>query len=197
MKKLFFENNDFFFLFQFGVYWSFCFAVCLRQCRQCCQHRHLFRSQSLSKMSGFGSQNARWILQSYDLRSLWRWILLVVYERNLRFALLKPIRYNNNKSFQHVLSTYLLMQNPSKIPIFREITWHFYLISGCTFWGKKPWSRKKKLLWQLGTLVGAPVGIAFLACISVPAMLIGIPSWVGRKMYEHYKTKNKHKRRIG
>ena len=79
----------------------------------------------------------------------------------------------------------------------REITWHFYSISGCTFWGKKPWSRKKKLLWQLGTLVGAPVGIAFLACISVPAMLIGIPSWVGRKMYEHYKTKNKHKRRIG
>ena len=88
-----------FFLFQFGVYWSFGFAVCLRQCRQCCQHRHLFRSQSLSKMSGFGSQNARWFLQSYDLRSLWRWILLVVYERNLRFALLKPIRYNN-KSFQ-------------------------------------------------------------------------------------------------
>lgn len=73
---------------------------------------------------------------------------------------------------------------------------HYLSPSGCTFWGKKPWSRKKKLLWQLGTLVGAPVGIAFLACISVPAMLIGIPSWVGRKMYEHYKTKNKHKRRI-
>ena len=34
--------------------------------------------------------------------------------------------------------------------------------SGCTFWGKKPWSRKKKLLWQLGTLVGAPVGIALI-----------------------------------
>ena len=113
----------FFFLFQFGVYWSFGFAVCLRQCRQCCQHRHLFRSQSLSKMSGFGSQNARWILQSYDLRSLWRWILLVVYERNLRFALLKPIRYNN-KSFLHVLSTYLLMQNPSKIPIFPNVKLH-------------------------------------------------------------------------
>lgn len=45
--------------------------------------------------------------------------------------------------------------------------------SGCTFWGKKPWSRKKKLLWQLGTLVGAPVGIALVAGIAVPAMIIG------------------------
>lgn len=54
--------------------------------------------------------------------------------------------------------------------------------SGCTFWGKKPWSRKKKILWQLGTLVGAPVGITLLASIAVPAMIIGIPVWVGRKV---------------
>ncbi|EPB66524.1 IBR domain protein [Ancylostoma ceylanicum] len=25
--------------------------------------------------------------------------------------------------------------------------------TGCTFWGKKPWTRKKKLLWQLGRYV--------------------------------------------
>ena len=54
--------------------------------------------------------------------------------------------------------------------------------SGCTFWGKKPWSRKKKILWQLGTLVGAPVGITLVAGLAVPAMLIGIPIWVGRKV---------------
>ncbi len=54
--------------------------------------------------------------------------------------------------------------------------------SGCTFWGKKPWSRKKKILWQLGTLVGAPVGIGLVAGIAVPAMVIGIPVWVGRKV---------------
>ena len=48
--------------------------------------------------------------------------------------------------------------------------------------------RKKKLLWQLGTLVGAPVGIALLASIAVPAMIIGIPSWVGRKIHDHYKV---------
>ena len=54
--------------------------------------------------------------------------------------------------------------------------------SGCTFWGKKPWSRKKKILWQLGTLVGAPVGIALIAGIAVPAIIIGIPVYVGRKV---------------
>jgi E3 ubiquitin-protein ligase RNF19A len=73
---------------------------------------------------------------------------------------------------------------------------HYLSPSGCTFWGKKPWSRKKKLLWQLGTLVGAPVGIALLAGIAVPAMIIGIPSWVGRKIHDHYKHKNKHKRNL-
>ena len=54
--------------------------------------------------------------------------------------------------------------------------------SGCTFWGKKPWSRKKKILWQLGTLVGAPVGIALIAGIAIPAIIIGIPVYVGRKV---------------
>jgi hypothetical protein len=49
-----------------------------------------------------------------------------------------------------------------------------YSPSGCTFWGKKPWSRKKKILWQLGTLVGAPVGIGLVAGIAIPAMIIGI-----------------------
>lgn len=57
----------------------------------------------------------------------------------------------------------------------KEITdLHYLSPSGCTFWGTKPWSRKKKLLWQLGTLVGAPVMIALVAGIAVPAMIIGI-----------------------
>lgn len=46
--------------------------------------------------------------------------------------------------------------------------------SGCTFWGKKPWSRKKKLLWQLGTLIGAPAGIGLIAGIAIPAIIIGL-----------------------
>ena len=45
--------------------------------------------------------------------------------------------------------------------------------SGCTFWGRKPWSRKKKIMWQLGTLVGAPIGIGLVAGVALPAMIIG------------------------
>ncbi|KAK2095458.1 E3 ubiquitin-protein ligase rnf19a [Saguinus oedipus] len=76
--------------------------------------------------------------------------------------------------------------------------------AGCTFWGKKPWSRKKKILWQLGTLVGAPVGIALIAGIAIPAMIIGIPVYVGRKwddvitIHNRYEGKDvsKHKRNL-
>ncbi|KAM6959523.1 E3 ubiquitin-protein ligase RNF19A-like [Aplochiton taeniatus] len=75
---------------------------------------------------------------------------------------------------------------------------HYLSPSGCTFWGKKPWSRKKKILWQLGTLVGAPVGIALIAGIAIPAMIIGIPVYVGRKIHNRYEGKDisKHKRNM-
>ena len=63
---------------------------------------------------------------------------------------------------------------------------HYLSPSGCTFWGKKPWSRKKKIMWQLGMLVGAPVGIALIAGIAVPAIIIGIPVWVGRKLHARF-----------
>lgn len=73
---------------------------------------------------------------------------------------------------------------------------HYLSPSGCTFWGRKPWSRKKKILWQLGTLVGAPVGITLMAGIAVPAMIIGIPVWVGRKVHTRYRTASKHRRNL-
>ncbi|KAM8840694.1 E3 ubiquitin-protein ligase RNF19A-like [Spinachia spinachia] len=75
---------------------------------------------------------------------------------------------------------------------------HYLSPSGCTFWGKKPWSRKKKIFWQLGTLVGAPVGIALIAGIAIPAMIIGIPVYVGRKIHNRYEGKDisKHRRNL-
>ncbi|XP_029022433.1 E3 ubiquitin-protein ligase RNF19B [Betta splendens] len=75
---------------------------------------------------------------------------------------------------------------------------HYLSPSGCTFWGKKPWSRKKKILWQLGTLIGAPVGITLIAGIAIPAMVIGIPVYVGRKIHAHYELKktSRHKRNL-
>ena len=49
---------------------------------------------------------------------------------------------------------------------------HYLSPSGCTFWGKKPWSRKKKLICQLGTLVGAPV--AARAGAELEALLVAL-----------------------
>lgn len=53
-------------------------------------------------------------------------------------------------------------------------------------------------MWQLGTLVGAPVGIALIAGIAIPAMIIGIPVYVGRKIHNRYEGKDvsKHKRNL-
>ncbi|XP_063884950.1 E3 ubiquitin-protein ligase RNF19B-like isoform X2 [Scylla paramamosain] len=73
---------------------------------------------------------------------------------------------------------------------------HYLSPSGCTFWGKKPWSRKKKILWQLGTLVGAPLGIGLVAGLAVPAMIIGIPIWVGRRLHARYALSNPHRRNL-
>lgn len=73
---------------------------------------------------------------------------------------------------------------------------HYLSPSGCTFWGKKPWSHKKKILCQLGMLVGAPVGITLLAGIAVPATLIGLPIWVGKKIHSCLKTSSQHRHNL-
>lgn len=73
---------------------------------------------------------------------------------------------------------------------------HYLSLSGCTFWGRRPWSRKKKILCQLGTLIGAPVGIPVVAGLAVPAIIIGIPIWIGQKIYFRYKLASKHKRNL-
>ncbi|CAI5455800.1 unnamed protein product [Caenorhabditis angaria] len=79
----------------------------------------------------------------------------------------------------------------------REISdLHYLSPTGCTFWGKKPWTRKKKLLWQLGTLIGAPVGIALIAGLSIPGIIFGVPVFVGRKVHQKFKYKSKSKRRF-
>lgn len=116
-------------------------------------------------LPSFDCKNGRRFMQSHGVCRLWLRILLVMHERD-KWSTLFEVRiiWNNclcchswknrrKKSNQ----TYSICYSPS----------------GCTFWGKKPWSRKKKLLWQLGTLVGAPVGIALVAGIAVPAMIIG------------------------
>ncbi|KAM3855679.1 E3 ubiquitin-protein ligase RNF19B-like isoform 2-T2 [Vipera latastei] len=62
---------------------------------------------------------------------------------------------------------------------------HFLSPSGCTFWGKKPWSRTRKLLWQLGMVLGAPMVISLVAGIAVPVITLGIPIYTGKKVLSH------------
>uniref|UniRef100_A0A5S6QZB9 RBR-type E3 ubiquitin transferase n=1 Tax=Trichuris muris TaxID=70415 RepID=A0A5S6QZB9_TRIMR len=71
---------------------------------------------------------------------------------------------------------------------------HYLSPSGCTFWGKKPWSRKKKIVWQVGMLVGAPLGIAVVTGLAVPAIVFGFPVWLGRKLHQRMKYTKKLKR---
>lgn len=81
----------------------------------------------------------------------------------------------------------------------QEITdLHYLSPSGCTFWGKKPWSRKKKILWQLGLMIGAPLGIGLVAGIAVPAIIFGLPFWVARKVLSQFRNRevSKHKRNL-
>uniref|UniRef100_A0A914UPS9 RBR-type E3 ubiquitin transferase n=1 Tax=Plectus sambesii TaxID=2011161 RepID=A0A914UPS9_9BILA len=73
---------------------------------------------------------------------------------------------------------------------------HYLSPTGCTFWGKKPWTRKKKLLWQLGTLIGAPVGIALIAGLAIPGIVFGVPVFVGRKVHQRLRNKSKIRRRL-
>ncbi|KAM6280837.1 E3 ubiquitin-protein ligase RNF19B-like isoform 2-T3 [Porphyrio hochstetteri] len=56
---------------------------------------------------------------------------------------------------------------------------HFLSPSGCTFWGKRPWSRTRKILWQLGMVLGAPMVISLVAGIAVPVITVGIPIYMG------------------
>jgi len=68
--------------------------------------------------------------------------------------------------------------------------------SGCTFWGKKQWSRKKVILWQVATLIGAPVIIALIAGVAVPGVVIGVPIWAGRRIFKKFnKTENSKTKR--
>ncbi|XP_077590435.1 E3 ubiquitin-protein ligase RNF19B [Stigmatopora nigra] len=60
---------------------------------------------------------------------------------------------------------------------------HYLSPSGCTFWGKKPWSQTRKVLWQVGMLLGAPVVISLIAGLAIPVIIVGIPIYMGRKVH--------------
>lgn len=73
---------------------------------------------------------------------------------------------------------------------------HYMSPTGCTFWGKKTWSGKKRLIWQLGSLIGTPAFLVATAVVSVPLIIGLVPYSIGRKVYKKMKNESKAKRVI-
>lgn len=65
---------------------------------------------------------------------------------------------------------------------------HYLSPSGCTFWGKRPWSRRKKMAWQVGALVGAPLFVTLIAGVAAPVIVIGLPIWTGKKLICRFRS---------
>ena len=51
---------------------------------------------------------------------------------------------------------------------------HYLSPTGCTFFGKRQWSKKKKLFWQFGMLLGAPVFILLSGMYSFARTLLDV-----------------------
>ena len=45
-------------------------------------------------------------------------------------------------------------------------------------------------------MIGAPVGIALVAGVAIPSMIIGIPIWVGRKIHRKMIFTKRYKRNV-
>ncbi|KAF3849814.1 hypothetical protein F7725_019533 [Dissostichus mawsoni] len=54
----------------------------------------------------------------------------------------------------------------------------------------KPWSQTRKVLWQVGMLLGAPVVISLIAGLAIPVIIVGIPIYMGRKVHGRCKKNN-------
>eukprot|EP00117_Sycon_ciliatum_P023200 scpid95740/ scgid19790/ E3 ubiquitin-protein ligase RNF19B; IBR domain-containing protein 3; Natural killer lytic-associated molecule; RING finger protein 19B len=54
---------------------------------------------------------------------------------------------------------------------------HFLSPSGCTFWGKSTWSRKRTIVTQLLAILGAPLGFAGVVIVIPPLVFIGLPAY--------------------
>ena len=48
------------------------------------------------------------------------------------------------------------------------------------------------MLWQMGTLVGAPFGICLLSAVALPAIFIAVPAYVGRRVSVVFRVKLRH-----
>ncbi|XP_041378492.1 E3 ubiquitin-protein ligase RNF19A-like isoform X2 [Gigantopelta aegis] len=73
--------------------------------------------------------------------------------------------------------------------------YHFFGATGCSYYGRKTWDKKKRMLWQVGLLVGAPIAIGIAVTIALPTMIVGFPVLVGVKVFSRFKDKTSRRKR--
>ncbi|KAL7677693.1 hypothetical protein ACOME3_003932 [Neoechinorhynchus agilis] len=70
---------------------------------------------------------------------------------------------------------------------------HFFGANGCTFYGRRTISRKEMaILISLGLLF-FPVAIGAIACVCVPVIFIGLPTFLGKEIYRKVKRSGRGK----
>ena len=60
---------------------------------------------------------------------------------------------------------------------------HFITPTGCTFYGKKRWSKRKAILFLVLSWILTPVIALLLIAIGVPLLLILLPIFMTKKFY--------------
>lgn len=62
---------------------------------------------------------------------------------------------------------------------------HFITPTGCTFYGKKRWSKRKAILFLVLSWILTPIVALLLIAIGVPILLILLPIMMTKKFYQH------------
>jgi hypothetical protein len=62
---------------------------------------------------------------------------------------------------------------------------HFITPTGCTFYGKKRWSKRKSILFLILSWILTPILGVLLLVISIPILLILLPIIMTKKFYQH------------
>jgi len=62
---------------------------------------------------------------------------------------------------------------------------HFITPTGCTFYGKKRWSKRKSILILLLSWIITPILAILLIALAIPILLIFLPTFMTRKFYQH------------
>lgn len=62
---------------------------------------------------------------------------------------------------------------------------HFITPTGCTFYGKKRWSKRKSITFLLLSWILTPIIAILLIVLAVPVLLILLPIILTRKFYQY------------